>query len=288
MEAHIRFDIIVPDHLQDWLIAELSEWSFEGFEQHDRLVSAYIPQSKLTDSIRDSLEQWLRSQSQQCYVEYEERIEQQNWNRQWEESITARPVGRFLIKPTWSEVAESDELITLYVDPKMSFGTGYHETTRLMLYMLPDYVKGGEQVLDVGSGTGILAIAALKLGAERARAVDNDQWCYDNGTENAQLNGVVTRMQVEQVDLDQTDAQERLLAGRTNGYDLMIANINRNVLIEHAELLAGLVAEGGTLLLSGLLTGDEAVVLRCEAYQRMQTVQRQQENEWVGLALARK
>ncbi len=128
----------------------------------------------------------------------EHQIEQKNWNKEWEKGINVIHVSdKIVIKPTFKKYKAQPGEIVITIDPKMSFGTGEHQTTKLVLNELEKEIKGGEKVLDVGSGTAILSIAALKLGAEQAIAIDNDEWCYDNAWENAELNMVVNKIDIK-------------------------------------------------------------------------------------------
>ncbi len=133
-----------------------------------------------------------------CFIESEEIVADQNWNEQWEETISAQTIGRFYVKPTWDNSTVPPDKILLEIDPKMSFGTGYHETTRLMLRFLPDVLEEGDHVIDAGTGTGILSIAAIKLGAKSAFAFDIDEWSINNTLENIILNGVSKKITVRE------------------------------------------------------------------------------------------
>src|SRR5690606_25997713 len=213
--------------------------------------------TRWSDVRREQVERWLRAHD--LPVAMEERIvAEENWNARWEETIRPLAVGRFLIKPTWADVPpEHADRLLLEIDPKMSFGTGYHESTRLALGFLPALVRGGERVLDAGTGTGVLAIAALKLGAASALGFDIDPWASVNATENAYLNGVADRFEVREASLD---------AVPETGFGLVLANINRNALLAMLPGFAAKLAPGGRLLLAGLLRTDrEAMLAAVEA-----------------------
>ena len=150
-----------------------------------------------------------------------------------------------MIAPSWAGVGpEHNGQMRLTIDPKMAFGTGYHESTRLVLRLLPDVVLPGARVLDVGTGTGVLAIAALALGAQSAVGVDIDPWSVTNGTENATLNGVKDRFEVREGSLDVVPE---------SAFDLVVANIIRSVLVPMLPDLVSKMAPRTPVVFAGLL-----------------------------------
>src|SRR5690606_26129531 len=197
----VAITVTLPDDLHELLIAELADLGFDAFEREDGAVVAYGPAAVWTGVAREAVEDWLRARGLPEHVE-ERTMLAVNWNARWEATIRPIPVGPFVIAPTWAEVPEEHAGKTLLrIDPKMSFGTGYHESTRLALRFLPGLVgrtPGGERVLDAGTGTGILAIAALRLGAREAVGFDIDPWSAENAAENAALNGVADRFEVRE------------------------------------------------------------------------------------------
>lgn len=157
------------------------------------------------------------------------------------------------------------------IDPKMSFGTGYHESTRLILYRIWDKVDAGDRVLDAGTGTGVLAIAALLAGASWADAFDTDPLCIENSTENAELNGFKDRFRVYEGD-------ERVAPGRD--YDVILANINREALRAMLPALRDLLREDGVLGMAGLLKTDRDVMLASIDAASMVVVDESEEGKW--------
>ncbi|MDZ7624568.1 MAG: 50S ribosomal protein L11 methyltransferase [Ignavibacteriaceae bacterium] len=154
-------------------------------------------------------------------------LEDKNWNEIWEKSREViRVSDRIVIKPTFKEYSAKPDEIVLTIDPKMSFGTGEHQTTKLILRLLEKYVTKGMKVLDVGSGTGILAIASVKLGASKAVAVDFDEICLENCKENSLLNEVSDSVEIITGEID--DVKEK-------DFDLILANIQKNVLLDIAD-----------------------------------------------------
>jgi len=274
-QRYLEITIRIPFSYQEMLIAELLDHDFDGFEQNEDHLLAYIPAQRFSDVTREIIEHWIAGQPVSARFEGERIYEPQNWNEEWEKTIEPMQVGEFFIRPTWKPVPTPEGLILLEIDPKMAFGTGYHETTRLMLRMLSSSVKSGISVLDVGTGTGVLAIAALKLGAAHAFGFDIDEWSYDNATENALLNGVAASFVVKEGSFE--------VIPEKAGYDMVLANVNRNMLLATSSQIVEHVRDGGTLILSGLLDVDEAVILDNPDYVDLQLMDRQQENEWICL-----
>ena len=204
-------------------------------------------------------------------------IEDKNWNELWEKSREViRISDRIVIKPTFKEYSANPDEIVLTIDPKMSFGTGEHQTTKLILRLLEKYLKQGIKVLDVGSGTGILAIASLKLGASRAVAVDFDEICLENCKENCVLNGVVKSVHMLTGEID--DVSE-------NDFDLILANIQKNVLLEIAEKIKSKLKPGGTVILSGLLEADKSAIEKKYHSLGFDTKCVDRIDEWIAIVL---
>ncbi len=261
----------VPERYHEFLIAELSDLDFESFAEDNDRLRAYAPATRWNAASREQVEHWLRTRD--LPDTFEERIvEDENWNARWEETIRPLAVGRFLIKPTWAEVPpEHADKVLLEIDPKMSFGTGYHESTRLALRFLPGLLDGGEAVLDAGTGTGVLGIAALKLGAASALGFDIDPWASTNATENALLNGVADRFEVREGSLDVVPE---------SGFELVFANINRNVLVDLLPGFAAKLAPHGRLVLAGLLRTDREMMAEAIHQAGLHLYDEATENEW--------
>ncbi len=274
---YIRLHFIYPADQQELFIAELLDMDFEGFEQESDLLIASIPQHRFDDTKRETIERMMIVNYIEGGLIKEEVVEPQNWNQQWEETIKPQMIGEFLVHPTWESIPDHDAKYEIILDPKMAFGTGYHETTQLMLESLSGLVKPGDQVLDAGTGTGILAIASVMLGADSVFGFDIDEWSKDNAEENAELNEVSDRCSfaLGSVEVIPEGAQ----------YDLILANINRNTLKDLLPYLRSHLAEGGRILLSGLLDQDEDMMLSVAEKLKLQHRQKHQKNEWIALQL---
>jgi ribosomal protein L11 methyltransferase len=270
----VALTVALPEGYHELLIAELSDLGFDAFEREDEAVVAYGPPAAWTGVAREAVEDWLRARGLPVRIE-ERTMLAVNWNARWEATIRALPVGPFVVAPTWAEVPEEHADKTLLrIDPKMSFGTGYHESTRLALRFLPGLVgrvPGGERVLDAGTGTGILAIAALRLGAREAVGFDVDPWSTENATENAALNGVADRFEVREGGIEVVPE---------DGFDLVLANIHLDVLDGLAPLLAEKMTGEGRLVLAGLLAMQRAPMLEAVEAAGLTLYDEATEGEW--------
>jgi ribosomal protein L11 methyltransferase len=199
----------------------------------------------------------------------------------WRPHARAVAAGRFVVRPPWLPPPASGPVgpgpVEVVVDPGRAFGSGAHASTRLALLLLGDMVAGGERVLDVGSGSGVLAVAALVAGAAVGAAVDVDPAALDATRANAARNGVARRLAVA----DRVDRVDR----PGDGFDLVVANLLAPVLVELAPAVAGALRPGGTLVLSGLLAGQRAQVLA--AYPQLTVTAEQGEDGWLALRLRR-
>ena len=204
-------------------------------------------------------------------------LEDQNWNRLWEKSREViRVSDRIIIKPTFKDYLAKANEIVLTIDPKMSFGTGEHQTTKMMLRALEKIVKPGMNVLDVGSGTGILSIAAVKLGAKKVVAVDFDEICLENCKENCVINEVVSSVEIITGEID--DVVEK-------DFDLILANIQKNVLLEIAEQIKERIKQNGIVILSGLLESDREAIEKKYHSLGFKTLYIDQMDEWIAITL---
>ncbi|TVQ12775.1 MAG: 50S ribosomal protein L11 methyltransferase [Balneolaceae bacterium] len=272
-QPYLELKIVMPEKYQEFLIAELNELDFEGFEQDDYFILAFIPASRLDDTAREHIERII-SGFEGAWIESEIIHQPRNWNKEWEGTIQPMDVGNFYIKPTWSMVQVPAGKVVLEIDPKMAFGTGYHETTRLMLRMLEITDCNNAHVLDAGTGSGILAIAALKLGAVSATGFDIDEWSYQNALENAYLNKVDDRFRVMLGTIS--------MIAKEQTFELVLANINRNILLDISRDIAAKIKENGHLLLSGLMLDDRETILKDEHYSRLRLVEEMTEGEWIA------
>ena len=229
------------------LTAELADFPFESFEQEGARLKAYIPQERLADC-KGEVDALLARYGvgRATFLS----IEPQNWNALWESNFTPVEVdGRLTIRAPFHAPAATEAEVVIM--PKMSFGTGHHAATCLMASGLLDRDVTGLRGLDMGSGTGVLAIVAALRGAEAVDAVDIDEWAYENCVENIRANSVETRVTPLLGDIG-------AIAGRR--YDFIAANINRNILTMDMPAYAEALDTGGDLLMSGFLEEDVPVI----------------------------
>jgi ribosomal protein L11 methyltransferase len=279
-DSFVEVEIAADEGLLENLAAILGQLGFEGFWEEDRILRGYLSASRwdgrLEEEVRSVAALLARSSASMAPRITVREIEPRNWNEEWEKTIQPiRVTDRIVIAPTWHAVEPGGDDIVLRIDPKMSFGTGYHETTRLVLHLLQRRVRDGITVLDVGTGTGVLAIAAVRLGASSATGVDVDEWSYVNARENLRLNGVEEKIRVLRGDLAVVPP---------GTYDLVLANIQLNVIEPLLRSLGERLAPGGTLILSGLLLADEERISDALDEAGLTTVELRSENEWIALA----
>ncbi len=246
-----RFEVSPREPGTEILLAELAELPFESFEETETGLKAYI---RKTDWDKDLLENisLLKGSEFRITTELQE-IQPENWNEKWETHFEPIEIdGRCRVRAPFHP--KKEVAFDILIEPKMSFGTGHHETTHMMLEFLLDLELEGKTVLDMGCGTAVLAILAAMKGALEIDAIDIDPWSYENARENAVRNGQ-DRIRVYQGDSSVIPQKK---------YDLILANINRNVLIGDIPVYSGHLKAGGTLLLSGFYESDlELIRDRC-------------------------
>ena len=250
---YIALHVPTTDETQsEILTAELADYPFESFESEAGVLKAYIRKEALPDC-KDEVDALLGRYG--CRGRYIA-IETQNWNALWERNFPPVDVeGRLRIRAPFHDPAPDGEL-EVVVMPKMSFGTGHHATTWLVSRAVLDLGVAGRAGLDVGSGTGVLSIVAVKCGASHVDAVDIDDWADANCRENIAANGVADRITPLLGDV-------RRIAGRRYGF--ILANINRNILLADLPSYAAALERGGDLVMSGFLEADvPAIVSRAK------------------------
>lgn len=252
------------------LIAELGELPFESFVESEFGVTAYIQKQLWTENVIDDL---YILKSPEFFITYTvEEIEQVNWNEEWEKNFEPIDVdGTCHVRAPFHP--KTDAKFDIIIEPKMSFGTGHHETTHMMIQHLLDMDVAGLKTLDMGCGTAILAILAEMKGAKPIDAIDIDNWCYLNSIENAERNNC------HEISVYEGDAA--LLKDKK--YDLIIANINRNILLGDMKQYASCLNKGGILLLSGFYEEDIPAINYSCVEQGLKFAKKLQRNNWVSL-----
>jgi ribosomal protein L11 methyltransferase len=252
------------------LIAELGELPFESFVDSEFGVTAYIQKQLWNENLLDDL---FILQSPEFAISYTiEEIEQVNWNEEWEKNFEPIDVdGKCHVRAPFHP--KTDAEFDIVIEPKMSFGTGHHETTHMMIQHLLEMDVRDMKTLDMGCGTAILAILAEMKGAQPIDAIDIDNWCYLNSIENAGRNNC-THISVYEGDA-------ALLKGKN--YDLIIANINRNILLNDMQAYVDCLNPNGVLLLSGFYNEDIPAIDDCCTEKGLSFVKKHERNNWVSL-----
>jgi ribosomal protein L11 methyltransferase len=201
-------------------------------------------------------------------------VPHQNWATEWRRGFSAQRIGqRLLLHPSWEPAESKPGDVVLTIDPENAFGSGDHETTRLVLGLLDARIEGNERVLDVGCGSGILSIAAIRLGAASSIAIDIEDDAVIVTERNAGLNGVASSIDASTTPLDAIDG----------AYDLVLANIETRVLVQMPDALRARMAPGATLILSGILRKERDELL--QAYASMYLEELVEEGEWCACVL---
>lgn len=252
------------------LIAELGETAFESFTETETGISAFVQKDLWDETILENIQ---ILQSEEFKIEYTfEEIDQVNWNEEWEKNFEAIDVeGNCHVRAPFHP--KTDAEFDILIEPKMSFGTGHHETTHMMIQHLLETEVTGMKTLDMGCGTAILAILAEMKGAQPIDAIDIDNWCYLNSIENAERNNC------EHITVYEGDAS--LLKGKK--YDLIIANINRNILLNDMQSYVDCLSPKGTLLLSGFYEQDIPSIDASCTEKGLTYVKKFERNNWVSL-----
>lgn len=267
----VELTIPVDKVQHEVLIARLEEVGFNGFQQGDHQLKAYISAEDWSPGKSGYVTSWLQKQGLDGPVE-EQVLEDRDWNELWEQSIDPRTVGPFLVKPTWASVpSDAEGKHVLEIDPRMSFGTGYHESTRLMLRLMADCVGPDDFVLDAGVGTGILSVAAVRLGASRVIAFDITQWAEENARDTMRRNEVVDCVDVRYGTIEVVPE---------TGFDVILANISREVLVDLLPAFAERIVPEGDLILSGVLLEDQMRMQEAAAEHGFRLVDTAAENDW--------
>lgn len=252
------------------LIAELGEKPFESFIETDNGFSAYIQKELWTEDILNDI--YLLSSPEFTISFIVEEIEQVNWNEEWEKNFEPIDVdGKCHVRAPFHPKTNAE--FDIIIEPKMSFGTGHHETTHMMIQHLLETDVTNLKTLDMGCGTAILAILAEMKGAKPIDAIDIDNWCYLNSIENTQRNNC------QEITVYEGDAN--LL--KDKNYDVIIANINRNILLNDMQLYVDSLKKDGILLLSGFYNEDIPFIDASCTEKGLTFVKKFERNNWVSL-----
>jgi len=255
--------------ISEIVIALLADLGFESFEELDHAVKAYIPDENFD---AQTLRELTKEYPELFHSVNIRRIEQENWNHVWESNfpmcVIAGRVGVYA--PFHTNIPKCEWHICIM--PQMSFGTGHHETTSLMIEMMLDMDISEKRVLDMGCGTGILAIFAAMKKARTVTAIDIDEWAFHNAKENCERNGIS--------DIEILQGDSRLLTDRC--FDLILANINRNILLADMATYANCLPKDGILQISGFYTTDFEDITSEAKQNGLELCKHSEKKNWVA------
>ncbi|WP_158860881.1 50S ribosomal protein L11 methyltransferase [Lunatibacter salilacus] len=256
------------------LMAELADIGFDSFMESPQGIEAYIQEGTFDQAALDEVIAKYAAQTALSVVT--ELMPRINWNEEWEKNYDPIMVGKQVYVRASFHPERTDFAHEIIINPKMSFGTGHHATTHLMLEFLLELDLAGKTVLDVGSGTGILAIMAHKMGATTVEAFDIDDWCVDNGNENFTLNGL------HDLKMGLGTIREVSPSGP---YDVILANINKNVLLDEMGQYASILSPTGMLLISGFYEHDIPDIMQKAQLLDLKINHQRIRNNWAAIAL---
>ncbi|MFO0701530.1 MAG: 50S ribosomal protein L11 methyltransferase [Nitrospira sp.] len=271
-------DVCIQDNLDvGELLSRLDDATVQGAWEDGGAVHLYWAEVQWNEerllALRAALADLaVSSQEQSLSVT---RVPAQDWNEAWARSVKPLRIGRFVIRPSWEPVALRPTEIEIVLDPKQAFGTGHHATTRMLLEWLQQDIRGGEQILDVGTGSAILAMAAVKLGAELAIGIEIDPVAVDCAREYVEQNGLNDQIEIRSGTLSDPPWEKR------QSVDLVLANLDRQTVLSLAEDLASIASGGARVLVSGILLEQEVEIIERFANLGLACVSRRDEEGWV-------
>ncbi|MCB9173890.1 MAG: 50S ribosomal protein L11 methyltransferase [Flavobacteriales bacterium] len=271
IEVKLKIDPTVI--ARDIVVAELGEIGFESFVESEHGVDAYIQEPFFDEELMKNLSAFNHTDFKVNYVKT--LIEDQNWNEVWEQSFEPINVNdTCMVRAPFHEVPKNIEF-DIIIEPKMSFGTGHHETTFLMIQELLKMDLNNKKVLDMGCGTGVLAILAEQKNADKILAVDIDDWAYENTLDN------LVKNKCSKIEVLKGGAE----CIQDKKFDIIIANINRNILLQDLKNYANSLNNNGHLLLSGFFSSDAAILIETANKYGLTLIDQHSKNDWTLLHL---
>jgi len=266
-EYHFKIESVYP--ASEILIAELGELGFESFVENEDGITAYVPEEQYREDLLDEVQ--ILNSNEFGITHNLQKIERFNWNEEWEKNFTPILVDDLCgVRAPFHDMPETK--YDIIIEPKMSFGTGHHATTHMMIQHILRNEWVNKSVLDMGCGTGVLAILARMKGATPVEAIDIDNWCYLNTLENIERNDCK--------DIKVEEGGAELLEGRK--YDVILANINRNILLKDMEHYISGLDKNGSIYFSGFYTEDlEVIKQACEKHD-LKFIEHIERNNWVA------
>lgn len=258
------------------LTQELADAGFESFEEIPKGMNAYIQAPSFSDKLYQLLPKTILDLAKVSYTY--ETIKDQNWNETWEKNFQPVLIADKCYIRAPFHPSNNDVPYQIVMEPKMAFGTGHHETTSLMIEQMLSLDFKGKQVLDMGCGTGVLAMMASKLGADHVLAIDIDEWSYKSSMENCTMNGV-KNVTIELGDIE-------LIAGKT--FHVILANINRNILLNQIPHYANTLVQQGLLLMSGIYRTDFDMIRQAAEDNGFTNLSVIEKNNWIAVLFKKK
>ncbi len=273
---YVMLTLSIHDEDSDVAVGVLSGYPIVGIEQGMDTMTVCFDQNDWQADYLSAIAEELAGVNVRLHGAHVQVLDDRNWNAEWESSIEPVVVNeRIVIVPEW-HVEPMSQSMRLVITPKMSFGTGHHSTTRMMCRLVEKHVTPGSSWIDVGTGTGVLAILAARMGASSVYAFDNDEWSFSNALENIVRNGVQETVRLEHAEL------QKVSLPKSTG---LAANLYRHLVIPYADSFVEAVEPGGMILLSGILRYDADDV--CAPFMASGCVidEIMSETEWCAIAL---
>jgi len=273
--VEVTFHLSPKEPWNDLLADALGEIGFESFMDQDELFLAYVQKSEFSEEALKEI--WVLNEDEVA-VQYEyQTVPNENWNKKWEDNFHPVDVDdQVIIRASFHQIDKSYPYEIL-IDPKMAFGTGHHQSTFLMVMQMLSLDFSEKRVLDMGSGTGVLAILAKMRHAGYTKAVDNNDWAYESTKENVEANGYPD-IEVVLGDIDSVKSDQ---------YDVILANINRNIVIDQMSYYVKMLPDGGELLTSGFFEHDASLIMDAATKAGFTLIKENYRNDWAQLTFAK-
>lgn len=270
---YLEINIKNPQELSEMLMAELSEAGYDSFMETEEGIVAYVEVGLFSE---ERLKEVLSKYQGESVFNIAE-LEDKNWNEEWEKNFQPVEVdGKVIVKASFHKTGEGYPY-QIIINPKMSFGTGHHETTYMMIQNQLEVDHRGKKVMDAGTGTGILAILASKLGADSVFAFDIEDWAFENLKENINLNNCAN--------INAAQGTIESLSSPFPFYDIILANINKNVLMREMPRYSAMLEKDGVLVLSGFYCGDIPDLENVAGDASLEVIGQRDRNNWASLVL---
>jgi len=269
---YINIHIYIPDEFQEIAYAYINDFKFTGIEEKFDEIIITFDLDNYDETIKSNILSSIKQAYPHSNIIKEEIIDDKNWNEEWEKNVPIIKVtDKIVIGPSW-KIQDLQNEIKIIINPKMSFGTGEHPTTRLCCLLLNKYLFPNEFWIDVGTGTGVLSILAIKLGASKVFAFDNNYWSINNARENFELNQVSNSIDLVEFDIENINLPES---------DGIVANIFLNLVRNSFPLFSkSLKKDGSKLILSGILSYDKEIVVDLAEQYDFKLIEELTEDEW--------